>query len=81
MEFGGSPDTRIQRLAAMRALNYNDLAADRNTVAVVQALEAILSRQARGRTGMIVQVNATDAGLQLLCPGESETVALYSSRV
>src|SRR5947208_642446 len=35
VEFGGSPAERSRRLEAMRALAYNDLSADRNTVAVV----------------------------------------------
>src|SRR5262249_29286925 len=44
VEFGGVPAERESRLEQMRALTYNDLSADRNTVAVVQALEAILER-------------------------------------
>src|SRR5690242_15575658 len=40
VEFGGPPASRPERLKAARALAYNDLSADRNTVAVVQALEA-----------------------------------------
>src|SRR4029077_14517883 len=42
VEFGGSPSERDERLAEMANLAYNDLAADRQTVAAVQALEAIL---------------------------------------
>src|SRR5713101_6835054 len=34
VEFGGPPALRTERLNAMRALAYNDLSADRNTVAV-----------------------------------------------
>src|SRR5207247_5456040 len=48
VEFGGPAGRRPERLAAMRALAYNDVSADRNTVAVVQALEAILARHASG---------------------------------
>src|SRR5205807_4291268 len=53
VEFGGPAEGRADRLRAMRALAYNDLAADRNTVAVVQALEAILARTARGQSGCV----------------------------
>src|SRR5207302_340599 len=60
VEFGGSPAGRPERLEAMRALAYNDLSADRNTVAVVQALEAILTRHARGQPGSMVEVNSPE---------------------
>ncbi len=43
VEFGGSADGRAARLAAARKLAYNDIAADRQTVAAVQAMEAILA--------------------------------------
>src|SRR5262249_40879825 len=42
VEFGGLPSLRDHRLEEMRGLSYNDLAADRNVVATVQALESIL---------------------------------------
>src|SRR5262249_58355537 len=51
VEFGGPPAERAARLERQRALTYNDVSADRNTVAVVQALEAILQRQAPGQPG------------------------------
>jgi hypothetical protein len=81
VEFGGSPADRPSRLQQMRALSYNDLSADRNTVAVVQALEAILARQASGRPGCIVEVNGPQGGLVLRAPGESEWEVLYPERV
>jgi D-galacturonate reductase len=77
VEFGGPPAERSDRLEAMRALPYNDLSADRHTVAVVQALEAILARQAQGRPGSIVEVNAPQAGLVLRSPGDVEPMLLY----
>ncbi len=80
VEFGGPPALRPQRLEQMRALSYNDVSADRNTVAVVQALEAILQQHAAGRPGCFVEVNAP-AGLALRIPGQAEAVALYSKRV
>jgi len=65
----------------MRALTYNDLSADRNTVAVIQALEAILAKQASGRPGCIVQVNGPGGGLVLRAPGNPEPEILYADRV
>ena len=48
VEFGGDPQLRDSRLEEMRALRYNDLAADRQVVAAVQAMEAILSCATKG---------------------------------
>jgi D-galacturonate reductase len=81
VEHGGPANARPARLEQMRALAYNDLAADRNTVAVVQALEAILEQQARGAPGAMVEVNAALGGLILRIPGKSEPVVLYPKRV
>ncbi len=80
-EFGGQPTDRGARIEQMRALSYNDLSADRNTVAVVQSLEAILSRHAGGQRGAIVEVNGPEAGLVLRVPGSSEQEVLYPDRV
>jgi predicted dehydrogenase len=81
LEFGGPPAERAQRLEQMCSLRYNDLSADRNTVAVVQALEAILERQARGQPGSSVLVNTPEAGLLLRVPEEAESVVVYPGRV
>ncbi len=80
VEFAGPPALRAHRLEQMRALSYNDLSADRNTVAVVQALEAILKEHAAGRPGGVVEVNGTDGGLVLCLPGNAEAKVLYSGR-
>src|SRR5262249_41232261 len=69
VEYGGPPALRDGRLRQMRALAYNDISTDRNTVAVVQALEAILQRQAVGEPGALVEVNSADGGLVLRIPG------------
>jgi hypothetical protein len=53
------------------------LSADRNTVAVVQALEVILDRHARGQPGCIVEVNPPGGGLVLRIPGQVEPEVLY----
>jgi D-galacturonate reductase len=81
VEHGGPPALRPDRLAMMRALAYNDVSADRNTVAVVQALEAILTEHSRGVPGCVVMVNPEEGGLVLRRPGRGETTALYPGRV
>jgi D-galacturonate reductase len=81
VEFGGPPALHAQRLAQMRALAYNDVSADRNVVAIVQALEAILAHAARGQPGCVVEVNSPRGGLVLLTPGNAEAVVLYPGRV
>ncbi|MEY3172160.1 MAG: putative oxidoreductase YdgJ [Planctomycetota bacterium] len=48
VEFGGTPAERSQRLNQIRSLNYADLAADRQVVAAVEAMERILEAQAAG---------------------------------
>ncbi len=81
VEFGGPAAQRTQRLEAMRGLTYNDLSADRNTVAVVQALEALLQAHVAGRPGSMVEVNGPDGGLVLHSPGRAEPTVLYPNRV
>lgn len=81
VEHGGSDDQREQRLEEMRQFTYTDLSADRNTVAIVQAMEAILQKQYEGKADAVVRVNQTEGGLVLLVPGESEPMILYPSPV
>jgi D-galacturonate reductase len=81
VEFGGLPGNRPGRLRQMQDLAYNDLSADRNTVAVVQAMEAILARHAGGEPGGVVEVNGPLGGLVLRLPGKAEAVVLYPDRV
>jgi hypothetical protein len=81
VEFAGSKDERGQRLGQMGGLTYNDLSADRQTVAAVQALEAILSRHAAGEPDCVVRVNDAQGGLVLYRPGKEEGAVLYSGRV
>ncbi len=77
VEFGGPPALRTERLERMRELAYNDLSADRNVVAAVQALEALLARHAMGWPGCVVRVNDPWPGLWLFEPGRAEPVSLY----
>ena len=81
VEHGGPERQREQRLAEMRRLDYNDLAADRQTVAAVAAMEAILSRHAAGHPGAVVTVNHPRGGLVLWTPGQREEEVLYEPRV
>ena len=81
VEFGGPATERGQRLEQLRKLAYNDVSADRNTVAVVQAMEEILDQHARGRPGGWVQVNGPRGGLVLSFPADAEAIVLYPERV
>jgi predicted dehydrogenase len=81
VEFGGPSQDRDGRLEQMRALAYNDLSADRNTVAIVHALEAILQQHAEGRPGAVVTINDAAGGLVLRIPGQTDQEILYDGRV
>ena len=76
-EFGGPPDSRGVRVLALRNLAHNDLSADGQTVAAVEALEAILAERVAGR----IAHAALDAGQLLLWrQGETVPVRLSSDR-
>jgi hypothetical protein len=81
VEFGGPRDGRPSRLAKARTLAYNDLSADRQTVAVVQSMEAILARHVAGTPNCLVKVNQRDGGLVLYAPGSAEPQVLYAPNV
>lgn len=81
VEFGGPESEREARLAEMRKLAYNELAADRQTVAAVQGLEAILARQVAGEPDCVVRVNDPNGGLVLYRPGSAEFDVLYPGQV
>ncbi len=81
VEFGGPPGERQQRLEAARRLAYNDVSADRQTVAAVQANEAILARHADGVPDCVVYVNHESGGLVLFRPGCAEPEVLYAAGV
>ncbi len=72
-EFGGPPAARGARVAALRTLAYNDLGADGNTVAAVEALEAILAERVAGR---IAHATFDGADLLLWRQGHAEPQAL-----
>jgi D-galacturonate reductase len=81
VEYGGPSADRLERLRQKRQLAYNDLSADRPTVATVQALEAILQRHAEGQPNGVVTVNDPLGGLVLRMPGQSQAVVLYPDKV
>lgn len=81
VEFAGPADERPARLQAARALDYNDLRADRQTVAAVQAMEAILARHVAGEPNCVVQVDGPAGGLAIYRPGHGTPEVLYAGRV
>lgn len=80
VEFGGPAGERPERLRRARGLTYNDLSADRNCVAIVQAMEAILKQHAAGDPGAIVEVNGREGGLVMI-PRRGKSEVLYADRV
>jgi predicted dehydrogenase len=81
VEFAGPEGERAKRLCQMWGLAYNDLSADRQTVAAVQALEAILARHVAGEPDCVVRVNDSAGGLVLYRPGSAEPEVLYHGTV
>src|SRR5262245_2293308 len=81
VEFGGPANQRAARLEAARKLSYNDVSADRQVVAAVQAMEAILAKHAAGTPNCIVEIDHPRGGLVLLAPGKADPEVLYSGKV
>jgi D-galacturonate reductase len=81
IEFGGAAGERAARLDAARRLTYNDVSADRQVVAAVQAMEAILARHVAGTPNCVVEIDHKLGGLVLLAPGKAEPEVLYAGRV
>ncbi len=81
VEFAGPATVRDARLQAARELAYNDVSADRQTVAAVQAMEAILARHAAGEPNCVVEVDHAAGGLVLLRPGKNDVEVLYAGRI
>jgi predicted dehydrogenase len=57
VEYGGPAAQRASRIEAMRGLAYNDLSADRQVVAAVEALEWILAEAAAGRPDAVARIS------------------------
>ena len=81
VEYGGANSERETRLQSINALAYNDLSADRQTVAAVQGLEAILEHQFQGKPDCVVRVNGPQGGLVLYEPGAEKPEVLYAPQV
>lgn len=81
VELAGPAEQRAERLKQVSDLAYNDVRTDRNTVATVQAMEAILQRHAAGYPGCVAEVNGPRGGLVLWTPGQAEPQVLYSGKV
>jgi predicted dehydrogenase len=81
VEYGGTAEKRDERLAAARDLSYNDLSADRQVVATVQAMEAILARHVAGQPNCVVHVNESRGGLVLYAPASDVPEVLYEPAV
>ena len=81
LELGGPAAEREHRFQSIRNLTYNDLGADRQTVAAVQGLEAILDHQYRGEPDCVVRVNDPAGGLAMYRPGVAQPEVLYKPTV
>ena len=81
VEHGGPAARRSERLDQVRNFAYNDVSADRQTVAAVQAMEAILEQHVKGRPNCVVEIDHQAGGLVLLVPGQKEPEILYAGRV
>lgn len=81
VEYGGAAEQREARLQQMADRAYNDLTADRQVVATVQAMEAVLAQAVAGTPNCVVRVNGERGGLVLYTPGSSEPQVLYEAPV
>lgn len=81
VELGGPKAGREERLREMASRNYNDLAADRQVVAAVESMEAILAKHVTGHPNALVEVNGNAGGLALYTPGIAEPEVLYAGVV
>ena len=76
VKFGGTANEQPKRYEQIQSLAYNDLSADWQTVAAVQALEAILERQTAGEPDCVVRIGDPQGKLVLYRPGQSTPTVL-----
>jgi D-galacturonate reductase len=77
VEFTIPPKHRDKRLAQIRRLAYNDLSADKQVVAAVQSLEAILKHHAVSKPGGLVNVIGDCERAELWLPGSLAAEELF----
>ena len=77
LKFGGAQNEHSKRLAEIQSLAYNDISSDWQTVAAVQALEAILEFHANGEPDCIVRLGDPNGNLVLYRPGVADPVRLF----
>jgi D-galacturonate reductase len=77
VELGEPKKHRLKRIAAARQSAYNDLSADKQVVAAVQALEAILKRHAEGTPGGVVFFSGDCERAELRLPGRADAETLF----
>jgi len=81
VEHGGPSSQRSERVRLVEQLDYNDIAADRQVVAAVQAMEAILAAASAGEPNCFVEVNGPHGGLTMIRPTAAEPEVLYAPPV
>ncbi len=81
VEYGLDEKARSERICQLSSGYYNDIASDRQTVAAVHAMEAILERHAAGQPDCVVRVNEEQGGLVLYIPGQADGIVLYEGQV
>lgn len=81
LEFGGPDSSKMDRLAELKKQSWCDLSADRNTVAIVQSMEAILESHSQGKPGATAFINTDEGGIVLRLPGESGATVIYPDPV
>lgn len=69
LEFGGSTESRPERLQTINSLGYNDLSTDRQVVAAVHAMESILAAASSGNANGTVEIDQS-GHMTLHCPGQ-----------
>lgn len=77
----GTQEHRASVVSSVRQMGYAAIEAERNVVAIVQAMEAILSSHARGFPGGVVFVDDPAGGLVLRNSRSSLPEILYEPRV
>ncbi|MBM3970764.1 MAG: hypothetical protein FJ302_13035 [Planctomycetes bacterium] len=67
-------------MAEIQTLSYKDLASDRQTVAAVQTLKAILAHASKGEPDCIMRVNDSKGGLGLYRVSKPKLDVLYAAK-